>query len=44
MKIAGAVEELMPSEKEKLMFAVHKKLHAESIVSFDDPTSSINHC
>lgn len=43
-KIAGAVEELMPSEKEKLMFAVHKKLHAESIVSFDDPTSSINHC
>jgi len=43
-KIAGAVEELLPSEKEKLMFAVHKKLHAESIVSFDDPTSSINHC
>jgi len=36
-KIAVAVEDILPSEKEKLMFNVHKKLQTESFISFGDP-------
>jgi len=36
-KIAVAVEDILPSEKEKLMFNVHKKLQTETFISFGDP-------
>ncbi|XP_063687813.1 RUN domain-containing protein 3A-like [Bolinopsis microptera] len=36
-KIAVAVEDILPSEKERLMFNVHKKLQTETFISFGDP-------
>lgn len=36
-KIAVAVEDILPSEKERLLFNVHKKMQTESFISFGDP-------
>ncbi|KAL5250734.1 hypothetical protein ACHWQZ_G016461 [Mnemiopsis leidyi] len=36
-KIAVAVEDILPSEKEKLLFNVHKKMQTETFISFGDP-------